>query len=282
MNYFIEGLQGAGKSTLVGRLAERFPAYRIFREGDYNPVELAWCAYMNRDQYEAVLRKYEEIAAEIRANTTTESGHPDQKNERAFPEEGKKESMGEEHYIVTYTRILTDIPGFHKDLEKYEIYNARVSRDDFEKIILSRYAAWNGREQIFECSIFQNIIESQILYYEMPDEEIMEFYRRLKDVLGAREYRILYLEVEDIAKGIHVIRKERVDENGNEMWFPLMMAYIEDCPWSKKHDIKGFDGLIRHLGHRKELEMRLLREVFPEHAVILRSKDYNLEEIREE
>ena len=78
-----------------------------------------------------------------------------------------------------------------------------------------------------------------------------------------------------------MIRKERVDNEGNEMWFPLMMAYIEDCPWSKKHDIKGFDGLVKHLEHRKELELRLLREVFPEHAVILRSKDYNLDEIRE-
>lgn len=40
MNYFIEGIQGAGKSTLVGKLAEKLPEYRVFREGDYSPVEL--------------------------------------------------------------------------------------------------------------------------------------------------------------------------------------------------------------------------------------------------
>ena len=258
MNYFIEGLQGAGKSTLVNRLAEKMPKYRVFREGDYNPVELAWCAYMNKVQYEAVLDKYADIADEIKENTTTEDGR----------------------YIVTYTRILTDIPGFHKDLEQYEIYNGRVSRDEFEKIILSRYANWNGADQIFECSVFQNIIESQILYYEMEDEEIIAFYRQLSEVIRDKDFRIVYLEVEDIAESINVIRKERVDDEGNEMWFPLMMAYIEDCPWSKKHGIKGFDGLVKHLEHRKSLELRILSEIFPENALILRSKDYDPDEIK--
>ena len=256
MNYFIEGIQGAGKSTLTGRLAERMPDHTVFHEGDYNPVELAWCAYMTKEQYEGVLAKYELIADEIRANTYTE-------------EYGNR-------YIVTYTRILTDIPGFHKDLEQYEIYNGRVSREDFEKIILSRYAAWDGKDQIFECSIFQNIVESQILYYEMTDEEILGFYRRLRDVLEEKEYRILYLEVDDIAESINIIRRERVDADGNEMWYPLMMAYIEECPWSKKNGIKGFDGLISHLEHRGNLELKILKEVFPEHTVILKSKSYDL------
>ena len=257
MDYFIEGIQGAGKSTLVNRLAEKLPQYQVFREGDYNPVELAWCTYMNKEQYDSVLQKYAPIADEIKTNTHTE----------------------QDKRIVTYTRIITDIPGFHKDLEQYEIYNGRVSREEFEKIILSRYAAWNGTEQIFECSIFQNIIESQILYYEMSDEEIIAFYRRLAEVLEDKSFRIVYLEVEDIAESINVIRKERVDHDGNEMWFPLMMAYIEECPWSKKHNIKGFDGLIAHLEHRKKLELQILKEIFPEQSVILQSKQYDIENI---
>ena len=42
-NYFIEGLQGAGKSTLVQKLSAHLPEHTVFREGDYSPVELAWC-----------------------------------------------------------------------------------------------------------------------------------------------------------------------------------------------------------------------------------------------
>ena len=254
MNYFIEGLQGAGKSTLVNRLAENLPNYQVFREGDYNPVELAWCAYLTREQYEECLEKYADIAGEIKAHSYVEGNR----------------------VILCYTRVITDIPGFHKDLEEYEIYNGRVNREEFERIILERYENWQGSHQIFECSIFQNIIENQILYFEMSDDEIVDFYKKLKNILEDKEvdYKILYLEVEDIAEALNVIRKERVDADGNEMWYPLMLQFIESCPYSKHHNIKGFEGLVEHLRHRRDLELRILHEVFDEQGVIAKSKNY--------
>lgn len=264
MNYFIEGIQGAGKSTLVGRLAEKLPHHQVFREGDYSPVELAWCAYLTEGQYRDVLRKYAEIQKEIEANVAVEPDYKSENNDRC---------------VIKYTRILTDIPGFHKDLENYEIYNGRYDRRKFEEIILTRFGRWKGRDQIFECSIFQNIVENQILYYEMTDDEILEFYARLKQVLGKREYKILYLEVEKIAEGIEIIRRERVDQEGNEMWFPLMMEYLRQSPYGLRHGWQDFDDLVAHLEHRKTVELRLLREIFPEHAIILKSKDYDLTEI---
>lgn len=46
-NYFVEGQQGAGKSTMVKLLSGKLPEYKVFQEGDYSPVEeLAWCAYV--------------------------------------------------------------------------------------------------------------------------------------------------------------------------------------------------------------------------------------------
>ena len=65
MNYFIEGLQGIGKSTLVKRLSEMHPEYLAVHEGDYSPVELAWCAYVRKDEYEGILEKYDPIRREI-------------------------------------------------------------------------------------------------------------------------------------------------------------------------------------------------------------------------
>ena len=257
MNYFVEGVQGAGKSTLVGRMAGLLPDYRVYREGDYNPVELAWCAYMTEAQYESVLSKYDSLRGEIIANTHTEG----------------------DRRIVTYTRVITDIPGFHKDLEQYEIYNDRLDRTRFEEIILGRYARWDGDRSIFECSMFQNIVENQILFYEMTDEEIVAFFLRLKAVLAGRDFRILYLEADDIAGSLQVIRKERVDANGNEMWFPLMVGFLEDSPHGKRRGLKGFDGLVKHMEHRKAVEKRVLREVFPEQAVILKSKNYDLDAV---
>nr|MCR5509558.1 hypothetical protein [Lachnospiraceae bacterium] len=74
MNFFVEGLQGSGKSTLVGRLIEKYPDHKAFREGDYSPVELAWCAYLTPDQYAGILDKYSEIRPMIEEKTTAEPG----------------------------------------------------------------------------------------------------------------------------------------------------------------------------------------------------------------
>lgn len=257
INYFIEGLQGAGKSTFVQRLSEHLSDYQVFHEGDYSPVELAWCAYATEEQYRRVLSDYPSIREEIRAKTVSE---------------GDKK-------IICYTQILTDIPGFHKNLEKLEIYNGNLDRESFEKVILERFRKWDGERQIFECSIFQNIIENQMLYFMMTDDEIVDFYRRLKDVLDGKLYKIIYLDVEDVPDAIDVIRKERSDDQGNELWFPLMIRYLEESPCGKANALTGLEGLLVHLEHRKRLEHRIIDEIFGENAVVVKAKGYEWGEV---
>lgn len=256
-NYFVEGLQGAGKSTFVRKLSEYSSDYQVFREGDFSPVELAWCAYVTKEQYNNVLNSYPMLTSKIKEKTVAEG----------------------DHKIICYTQILTDVPGFHKNLEKYEIYNGNLDRDSFENVIMERFEKWNGEGQIFECSIFQNIIENQILYLLMTDDEIMNFYRKLKDILAGKPYRIIYLDVEDIAGGIDVIRKERSDDKGNELWFPLMLKYLEESPYGKAHALTGLEGLLTHLEHRKALEHRMIKEIFKENTMVVKAKNYIFDDI---
>lgn len=256
-NYFIEGLQGAGKSAFVQRLSEYLPDYKVFHEGDYLPVELAWCAYVTEEQYQEILREYPSISEEIRAKTVTE---------------GEKE-------VICYTQILTGIPDFHKNLEKFEIYNGNWRREDFEKVIFERFRKWDGEGQIFECSVFQNIIENQMLNLMMSDEEIMDFYRRLRRITDDKSFKIIYLDVENILSAIDVIRKERSDDVGNELWFPLMLRHLEESPYGKQYALTGLEGLVTHLEQRRNLERRIIKEIFQERAIVLKAKEYVWEEI---
>ena len=256
-SYFIEGLQGAGKSTLQRKLSDRLPEYTVFREGDYSPVELAWCAYTTEEQYQNVLARYPMLAEEIKGKTVLEG----------------------EHKIICYTQILTDVSDFHRNLEKLEIYNGNLDRESFEAVVLERFGKWDGERQIFECSIFQNIIENQILYLGMEDEEILAFYRRVERTLAGRPYKILYLDVEDIAGAIDVIRRGRSDDAGNELWFLLMLRYLEESPYGQEHGLSGLKGLLTHLAHRRDLERRIIEEIFREQTVVIRAKDYQVEEI---
>lgn len=257
MNFFVEGLQGSGKSTLVERLAGRYPACTVFHEGDYCPIELAWCARVTKEKYADLLEQYGEIRSMI---------------------EEKSHAEGD-HMIVCYTQIITDVPGFHQDLENYEIYNGRVEYDEFRKTVFDRYKNWKGDDMVFECALFQNIVEDMILYRNMSDEEILDFYRELADLIKDKPFRILYLESEDIAGNIGTIRKERSDDDGNEMWFPLMIRYFDESPYAKSKGLSGEEELYRHFAHRQELELRICRELFPDKVAVLRSKAYSDEEL---
>lgn len=256
-NYFIEGLQGAGKTTFVQKLSDQLTDNKVFREGDYSPVELAWCAYVTEEQYRKVLADYPSIANEIQEKTVTEAAHK----------------------IICYTQILTDIPDFHRNLERYEIYNGNLDRASFEKVILERFRRWDGEGQIFECSVFQNIIENQMLYLMMTDDEIVSFYQRLERVLAAKPYQIIYLDAADISGTIEVIKKERADDQGKELWFPMMIRYLEESPYGKQHALCGMEGLVRHLERRRALEHRLLNEIFVRNAMVIKSKNYNIDDI---
>jgi hypothetical protein len=259
MNYFVEGLQGSGKSTMVRKLSELNLGYTAVREGEYSPVELSWCAYVNSDQYEEILNRYPDLRSEI---------------------EGKTYSEGNKK-IICYTKITTDKRAFYQDLEHYEIYNNRVPFDNFRSIVLERYRKWISDKMIFECSLFQNAVEDMILFRQASDEEIMAFYRFVRGVLNGKEYRIIYLKTDNVRTNLDVIRKERSDASGNELWYPMMLGFFNDCPYSKARGLHGDDDLIDHFRHRQDLELRICEEIFPDRRIILRSKDYTDESIKQ-
>ena len=257
MNYFVEGLQGSGKSTLVQKLADMNPGYTAVREGEYSPVELSWCAYVDDGQYHGILERYPDLRSQI---------------------EGKTYSEGSKK-VVCYTKIITENRDFYQDLEQYEIYNNRVTFDAFRSIVLGRYRKWDSDRMIFECSLFQNIVEDMILFRQASDEDILSFYKLIREELRRKEYRIVYLKATDIRGNLETIRKERSDEQGNELWFPMMLGFFNDCPYARFRGLQGEEDLIRHFIHRQDLELRLCKEVFPDRSIILESKNYSEEDI---
>lgn len=256
-NIFIEGIQGMGKSTLVNSLSKELTQLQVCREGDYSPVELAWCTWMTQEDYNEVLKRYAPIRDEIIQNTV---------------EEG-------EHFIVKYTRIITDIPNFHKDLEQYEVYQGRKTLQDFKDIIFTRYATYKGTDCLFECSFFQNIIEDLILFYMLEDDEIVEFYRELYENVDKEQFLLVYLYSDRVEDMIQIIRQERCDQSGNEMWYQLMLQYLIHSPYGVKHGYRTFEDMISHFKHRQNLELRIIKEIIGDNVIILPAKEWKIEEI---
>ena len=255
---FIEGLQGSGKSTLLRNLSQKYPEYKAYYEGDISPVELAWCSYMTKEQYEKALQKYPHVEQEIRQWTKQEG----------------------DRYIVAYTRILADMREFYEWMESFEIYNARIPFEQFRDIIMNRYRALEpDSRNLFECSFFQNSMEDMMLYYQIPEREIVDFYREAYEVLKPKGFQMLYLKSGNIRENILQIKRERSDENGVELWYPLMLKYLQESPYGKVHGFEGLDDMVAHFERRIALEEKTIAEVLKEDCTVLKAKGYRLEEI---
>lgn len=256
-NVYIEGIQGTGKTTLLRLLGQQLPDFHVYWEGDYCPVELAWCSYMTDAEYQQALVDFPDLVEEIQKLATKE----------------------DEHYIVQYTRILAENRAFYEYMEKFEIYNGRKPLEEFKRILLHRYEQFAGNGNIFECSFFQNTMEELLLYYDMPEQEIIEFYEELFAKLRDKDFLMLYLYSEQIEENILQIKKERSDNSGNEMWYPLMLRYLNDTPYGKKHPFAGVEDMAAHFRRRMQMEMKVIEEVLGEQAVILSAKKYEIEEV---
>ena len=256
-NIFIEGIQGTGKTTLLRLLGQRLPGYKVFWEGDYSPVELAWCSYMTEAEYQQALEKFSDLKEEF-AKWTTKEG---------------------EHFVVQYTRIMAERREFYEYMESYEIYNARRSLAEWKKILLKRYGAFKGEGNIFECSFFQNTVEELLLYYDMSEQEILDFYRELFEALREKNFVLVYLYSDEIEENVQQIKKERSDGNGNEMWYPLMLRYLNDTPYGKKHPFGGVADMAAHFKRRMDMEMKIIEKIIGEQAIVLQAKEYEIEDV---
>ncbi len=254
MNYFVEGLQGSGKSTLVRKLSVKFPGCTTVMEGDYSPVELAWCARMSDAQYSEVLEKWSDLQHQIRSKSHREG----------------------DCWIVCYTQVKSENRDFYSQLEKYEIYNGRTTFEAYKNIVLTRYRNWHGDGNIFECSLLQNAVEDMILFRDMSDDAILDFYKEVRSAMDGKEYKIYYIESPDIEKILNAVRRERVDKDGNEVWFNMLLEFFIDSPYAKKRSLNQYEELLIHLRHRQTLELQICREIFGDKVTVVQSKAYDL------
>jgi hypothetical protein len=256
LNVFIEGIPGSGKSTLLNNLKESLPLYKFYYEGDISPIDLAWCSYMTQEQYKKAIDDWPQLEMNIKQNSKKEINH----------------------YVVSYTRIHTDNHDFYHYMEQHEIYGGRKNISDFSEIIMERFHRFNGTGNVFECAFFQNIIDELMLFAEYDDEQILDFYSKLIANISG-DFLVIRLISTDIKNSIKQIKEERINDQGEEVWYDLMMNYFNQSPYGKFHNYENFDDILLHFNRRISIEKRISNELLHKRCIDVESKNYHLEDI---
>ena len=58
-----------------------------------------------------------------------------------------------------------------------------------------------------------------------------------------------------------------------------MFEYLIHSPYGKKQGYGTFEDMIAHFKHRQQLELRIIREVIGDNAVVLPAMEWDIEEV---
>lgn len=251
----IEGIPGSGKSTIARKIAgwyeERSITVNLYIEGQSHPADLGWNACVPPTEYGDILRRYGELREDIEKHTVFEG----------------------DTAIVAYTQVKTGDRVFYDDMERYEVYDGRVTDEVFYNLHYGRWrafaaaAAVKDELNIFECAFLQNHVNELVFWRNADEGEVIKHHNRLLEAVEALSPVLIYLSQPDIRETIGRIARERVSAEYGD-WIDKCIAYCENSPYGKRNKINGYDGAIEFFLLRKRLEMKIIDQLPIPHAVI--------------
>ena len=262
--YLIEGLPGIGKSTYADNLKETLTedGHRVilFQEGDLHPADMAWNAYLSMEEYNEFIANVISIWETIKTPSKED-----------LLEHIKSQTLFEDgHAIIAYTKLGFNDPRYkslYDDLSAREIYDGKLSLAEFMALLKKRWHAFSKKAlnttntiYIFECAFLQNQIFELMGFYDMEDEEIMNYLFSLLDMVHSLNPSLIYLAPNDVDALIEATDLSRKGSDSWPGWMDQMVTYVEKSNYGKLHGLKGIDGVFEFLKNRYRLDRLFLSE----------------------
>lgn len=221
-------------------------------------MDLAWCAYIPFEHFESIMSLYPQYRDALRGKMRIEN----------------------KHVIIAYTQLGIKDPDFYRLLESYEVFNGRAGFDVFSELFLERWGNYAAKAEksdeisVFECAYLQNQFCELIYFFQMGGASIEKYMLELIAVTQNLKPVMFYLNQLDIAEHLRRLADERVNEKGEKNWLQQVILYTENSSYGQTHKLKGFDGMVKGLKKRKQIELNLIKKL-PVTTYIIENPGYD-------
>ena len=266
----IEGIQGAGKSTLAKAMARElrtsYPDARIYlRSSKPNPIDVCRLARFSPEEY-----------WQFCAIVTEECGcSVAQVSVALTPYAAMEDGQIYVNWYDALSRLEVQLPRAMAYALEHELCDGKAGRERYQAVTRNRWARFAEHIDprgiyLFEGVLFQHPLAELMGYYQLCDGEIEAYLNSLLICLRDISVQLYYLSVANIGAVLSAAAAQRQEESYD--WLKGFVKLAATCPYGVRHGLSGLDGAIRYCTERVRIETKLLKKLDIPVTVIARDE----------
>ncbi|KGP85521.1 MULTISPECIES: adenylyl-sulfate kinase [unclassified Paenibacillus] len=242
----IEGLPGAGKSTIAKMvseiLIEQGKKVQLIQEGNLDhPADYDGVAFYSAEEFRSLVDAHETCKDILEGKATAyQEGF-------LIPYRKMKEEFG----VNFSDHVVQEI--FSKDI--YELpfeQNVKLITEKWRTFTESVISTADDSITIFECCFIQNPLTIGLVKTNQSKEENVQYVLELERIVQPLNPLLIYIHQEDLAHTFDKAIQERPKE-----WSDGFIQYYTNQGLGHAKGYHGVDGTVKVLQARKELETEI-------------------------
>lgn len=260
----VEGIPGSGKSTLSGYLHDSLHMHHIkselFLEGNLrHPADYESVACIPNHELDQLRSIYSDSFHYIEPFIT----------------------LNDNDSLVSYALAQQSFPNgipsrLYEDIQRYEIYDG-VSVDKYCELMVERWKSF-GKEQgekedivILECCFLQNPGCALLARHDAGNDRFIQHILKTAEQIQELNPILFYLDQSNVRQTI-----DRVKDKRSQEWLDFVIWYHTEQDYGKNKRLHGYEGYIKFLEQRRELELQIIEQL-PIQSFIIDNSDYDWE-----